>query len=570
MPVIDVDLDELRGLVGTDADDATLIADLFELGLEHEGRTEEGAEQFEFGPDRLDRLSVEGVARSLRQHYDIAPGLSVPHAASPEYALVAEDVPADRPHISGLIVRGLDLTDAVLTSVIQLQEKLHATMGRRRAKGAIGIHDLTMLKPITDRIPDRKALIYRGVDPAEETFVPLGADRAMTPAEVCAELPTGRRYGELVDVETAVPGIVDDLGLFSFPPVINGSRTELATDTHAVLVELTGTDQWTIDRMATILGYALVARGGDLEAVEVVTPEATLRRPTLDVETKRVAHADIERTLGVELSPETVRALCGRAGLDATVDDGTYAVSVPPYRVDVLHPVDVIDDIGRAYGFTALEPRVPDVATIGGRHPRSRLRRALRERLVGMGVEDMLTFHLSSPAVTQTQMRLDAADAEVLGAQQPVRITSPYSEEYPIVRQWLLPSLVQVLANNTHRRYPQVLGEVGHVLWADDGATDGVAEADHIAVVVAAPTASFEDAKAVCASLTAGFDVALATPAVTHPSFIEGRAAALEVEGTTVGVLGELHPQIITDAGIEVPVSAFECAVSAFETDDSG
>ena len=105
MPVIDVDLDELRGLVGTDADDATLIADLFELGLEHEGRTEEGAEQFEFGPDRLDRLSVEGVARSLRQHYDIAPGLSVPHASPPEYALVAADVPADRPYISGLIGR---------------------------------------------------------------------------------------------------------------------------------------------------------------------------------------------------------------------------------------------------------------------------------------------------------------------------------------------------------------------------------------------------------------------------------------------------------------------------------
>ena len=569
MPVIDVDLDELRGLVGTDADDATLIADLFELGLEHEGSTDAGAEQFEFGPDRLDRLSVEGVARSLRQHYDIAPGLSVPHASPPEYALVAADVPADRPYISGLIVRGLSLSEGVLQSVIQLQEKLHATMGRRRAKGAIGIHDLTMLKPITDRIPDRKALIYRGVDPEETTFVPLGADREMTPAAVCAELPTGRRYGDLVDVDAAVPGIVDDLGLFSFPPVINGARTELATDTHAVLVELTGTDQWTIDKMATILGYALVARGGDLEAVEVVTPEATLRRPALDVETKRVAHADIERTLGVELSPERVRALCARAGLEATVADGTYEVSIPPYRVDVLHPVDVIDDIGRAYGFTTLEPRVPDVATIGGRHPRSRLRRALRERLVGMGVEDMLTFHLSSPAVTRTQMRLaDAGDA--LGTEEPVRITSPYSEEYPIVRQWLLPSLVQVLANNTHRRYPQVLGEVGHVLWADDSAPDGVREADRVAVVVAEPTASFEDAKAVCASLAAGFDTALATPAATHPSFIDGRCAELRVDDAAVGVLGELHPQIIADAGIEVPVAAFECAVSAFETDDSG
>ncbi|MFB6090530.1 MAG: phenylalanine--tRNA ligase subunit beta, partial [Halobellus sp.] len=148
MPVVDIDPDELRELTGHDEkDDEELKSDLFGLGLEYEGETEAGLLQFEFGPDRLDRLSVEGVARSLRYHYGDDRGVDVPDTNDPDFTYVVDgEVPDERPYVTGAIVRGVDLDERSLDSLIQLQEKLHATMGRKRAKGAIGIHDLVAIK----------------------------------------------------------------------------------------------------------------------------------------------------------------------------------------------------------------------------------------------------------------------------------------------------------------------------------------------------------------------------------------------------------------------------------------
>ncbi|MFB6198358.1 MAG: phenylalanine--tRNA ligase subunit beta, partial [Halobacteriaceae archaeon] len=147
MPVVEVDPDELRRLIRREEkDDETLKDDLFGLGLEFEGETDDGAFQLEFAPDRLDRLSVEGIARSLRYHYGDARGVYVPDTNDPEWTIEVEDIPSDRPYVTGFVVRDVDLSEGILDSIIQLQEKLHSTMGRGRKKGAIGIHDLTMLK----------------------------------------------------------------------------------------------------------------------------------------------------------------------------------------------------------------------------------------------------------------------------------------------------------------------------------------------------------------------------------------------------------------------------------------
>src|SRR6056297_76528 len=177
MPVVDVDPDELRRLTGhEEKSDDELIDDLFALGLEYEGETEEGAFQLEFGPDRLDRLSVEGVARSLRYQYGDSRGVYVPKTNDPDFTFVVdEDVPDQRPYVTGAIIRGVDLDEDALDSLIQLQEKLHATMGRKRAKGAIGIHDLTMLKgePMTEESAGAelgKSITYRGIDPDGDRF----------------------------------------------------------------------------------------------------------------------------------------------------------------------------------------------------------------------------------------------------------------------------------------------------------------------------------------------------------------------------------------------------------------
>ncbi|WP_276255322.1 phenylalanine--tRNA ligase subunit beta [Halomontanus rarus] len=572
MPTVDIAPDELRDLTGHDEkSDDELIEDLFALGLEYEGETEDGAFELEFAPDRLDRLSVEGVARSLRYQYGDARGVYVPKTNSPDWTItVDESVPDERPYVTGAVVRDVTLDEDALDSLIQLQEKLHATMGRKRAKGAIGIHDMTMLKgsPATEGNPSVR---YTGVEPDEDRFVPLDSDAELTPGEVLEEHATGEKYADLVRGNDRYPAIYDDLGLFSFPPVINGRRTEVSTDSRDLFVELTGTDQWTIDKMCVIICYALSARGGTVEEVTVEYPDGRsdgrdLVRPTLETKTKTVSHDRVETILGIDFDPEEVVDLAERAGLDAETgenEDGdlVYEMTIPPYRVDVLHPMDVIDDLGRAYGFNELEPRYPDVGTVGGRHERTRLEDAARTQLVGLGFEDLLNFHMINEAENFSRMGL-ASDDDGFGAGDPTTIKEPYSEDYTMLRTWVLPSLVMVLENNTHRAYPQDLAEIGFAARVDtesEAKTEtGVDESRHVAAVLASHDAAYEDAKARLQALVRNFGGELETPATEHPTFIDGRTAAVVIDGEEVGVIGEVHPKVLVEHDLEVPVAAFE------------
>ena len=598
MPVVDVDPDELRELTGHDEkSDDELKDDLFNLGLEFEGETDDGELQLEFAPDRLDRLSVEGVARSLRYQYGDDTGVYVPDTNDPDWTYEVEDtVPEGRPYVTGAIVRDVNMTENVLESLIQLQEKLHATMGRKRAKAAIGIHDLTMLKGAGLGDDDSgHSITYRGIDPEGDRFVPLDADSEMTPAEVLTDHPIGDKYGDLLDGFDRYPAIYDDLGLFSFPPVINGRRTEVEAESRDLLIELTGTDQWTIDHICNIICYALSARGGTIEEVEIDYPTATgpyedvggeLVRPDFETDTKHVAHDRIETILGVDFEQREVLDLFARAGLSASVvDDGdnaaddavanadsvVYAVEIPPYRVDVLNPMDLIDDLGRAYGFNELEPRYPDIGTVGGRHDRTRLEDATRASLIGLGFEDLLNFHMISAAANYDRLNIepgatiDDTDRRLVGASEAVEITGPYSEDYTQLRTWVLPSLLMVLENNTHRAYPQDLAEIGLAAEVDESENTNVAEWRSIGAVLARNDATYEDAKARLTALCDDFGVDLETPPTDHPTFIDGRAADVVIDGEPVGVIGEIHPAVLVEHDLELPVAAFELRLDALQ-----
>ncbi|MFT4946726.1 MAG: phenylalanyl-tRNA synthetase beta chain [Natronomonas sp.] len=571
MPVVDVDPDELRQLVGTDKGDDQLREDLFALGLEFEGWTEDDEFQLEFAPDRLDRLSVEGIARSLRYQYGTDRGVYVPNTNDAEWTIEVDGPPAQRPYVTGAVVRGLEFGEESLESLIQIQEKLHATMGRQRAKGAIGVHDLVALKG-RGGADGEKAIRYTSMDPDEERFVPLESDEGMTPREVTESHHMGSQYADLVEDFEKYPAIYDDIGLFSFPPVINGRRTEVSEDSRDLLIEMTGTDQWTVDHMCNIVCYALSARGGTVERVDVEYADDThgeyagrrLERPDFSVKTKTVAHERIESIIGVDLDSGTVLDCLERAGLDGEFDNGSYEVEIPPYRVDVLHPLDVIDDIGRAYGFNDLEPTYPDVSTVGGRHERSRLEDAARDALVGLGFEDLLNFHMISTEENFDRLGIEPG-TDVLGGGEPVTIREPYSEAYQILRTWALPSLLLVLENNTHREYPQHLSEIGLAAQLDDSENTGVAEHQTVAAVLADTEASYENARGRLQALAGAFDVELETPATEHPTFIPGRTAEVVFNGESVGVIGEVHPRVLVEHDLELPVAAFEFRLDALQ-----
>jgi phenylalanyl-tRNA synthetase beta chain len=236
----------------------------------------------------------------------------------------------------------------------------------------------------------------------------------------------------------------------------------------------------------------------------------------------------------------------------------------------VLHPLDVIDDIGRAYGFNDLEPRYPDVSTVGGRHETSRLEDATRDALVGLGFEDLLNFHMINEAENYDRMGLCAPDdsgddpvEDIVGGGRPVTIREPYSEAYTMLRTWALPSLLMVLERNTHRAYPQHLSEIGLSARLDETENTGVAEHRTVAGVLADPEATYEDARARLQALSTAFGVDLETPPTEHPTFIDGRTAAVVLDGETAGVVGEIHPEVLVEHDVELPVAAFEFRLDA-------
>jgi phenylalanyl-tRNA synthetase beta chain len=237
-------------------------------------------------------------------------------------------------------------------------------------------------------------------------------------------------------------------------------------------------------------------------------------------------------------------------------------VEIPPYRVDVLHPLDLVDDVGRAYGFDRLEPRYPDVGTVGGRHERTRLEDAVRTSLVGLGFEDLLNFHMTSGTENYDRMRIEPG-TDAFGGGDPVEITEPYSEAYTQLRTWALPSLLSLLEGNTHNAYPQDVAEIGFVAERDETANTSVAERRHVAGAVARRDASYEAAKGRLQAVCDDFGATLETPRTEHPTFIDGRAASVVVDGADAGIIGEVHPAILVDHDLEVPVAAFEFRLDA-------
>ncbi len=135
------------------------------LGSGPEG-VHDGVMTFDIFPNRPDLYSVEGIARGLRGYLGLETGLPIyPVSDSGIDFLVERSVERVRPFGVGGVVRGVELDDRLLRSLVDLQEKLHTTTGRRRRKVAIGIHDLDRVEP---------PFTYKAVGPHEIRFVPLG------------------------------------------------------------------------------------------------------------------------------------------------------------------------------------------------------------------------------------------------------------------------------------------------------------------------------------------------------------------------------------------------------------
>ena len=377
MPVIDIPLAKINKLLGKDLTVDEIEEYSLQLGTKIDDKREDSI-KIEYDPNRPDFCSIPGFARALKGIIGLEKGLSKYKLKDSGIKVVVEkSVTKVRPIIKCAVVRGVSLDADDIADLMNTQETLHWVIGRDRKKVSIGIHDMRDLKG-----PYR----YLGIKANTQAFVPLGEEVEMTPQQICSNHQKGKKYAHLVNPKGIVPFLVDSNdGVLSFPPIINGVLTLVTEKTKDIFIDATGTDERAVTDALEILTSSFAENGYQVETVTVeLANNTTIITPTFAVQTKKLRSNYVKEILGLDLSIEEIRKylLKARYGIDKSAKDAkVIPVQVPSYRVDVLHEVDLVEDIAITYGYHLMDPEIDDIVFYGQQHPVFRMQNKCRELL---------------------------------------------------------------------------------------------------------------------------------------------------------------------------------------------
>ena len=492
--------------------------------------------------NRPDMWSVEGLAREIRGYLGLETGCPKYAVGPPAGELrVDPSVKKIRPFVAAAVVRGVRLGEEGYEQLIQLQEKIMLTYGRKRRRVAIGTHNADMISfPVK----------YSAVDPESVRFVPLWETRELTLSEILEKTEKGREYAHLLDGFDKYPVIVDDNGrVISFPPIINSNDIgNIGPQTRDVFVDVTGTNRAAVMTAVNVIAAALAERGGKIESVRIVYPDEVVVTPNMAPKQTVVRKSYVERISGIQLSEPHFKELLERARYDVlSVSGDEWSVAYPSYRSDIMHERDVAEDVIIAYGYNRVEPKFPGFMTKGGASKYTELENAVKDILVGTTAQEIATFTLTSRTVVEK-----ARHSPVVVLQNPV------TETFSIVRPALLPTVMDFLSANTGEDYPQLVFEVGDVVVSDNRSPTGTRTEQHVCYAIAGSGSTYTDIRQVMEYLLDQLGLQYSFQARDYPWYVPGRSAAVSIGGDRVGHIGEVHPSVLEDFGIGMPVAAFE------------
>jgi len=263
----------------------------------------------------------------------------------------------------------------------------------------------------------------------------------------------------------------------------------------------------------------------------------------------------VEQVIGIHLTAEEAAECLKRMRFGAEALGTTVKALVPVYRLDVLHPIDLVEDVAMGYGLDKLVPEFMPPQHAGKEDRLELFCRRLRELVAGFGFQEVLNYMLTSKEVLYGLTGApEVPTVEVLNPRQP---------QFSCLRTWLIPQLLQVLSKSKHADYPQKVFECGDVVLVDERYENSVREERRLAMAMCDSKVTLTDMHAVIDSLMKLLGMRYKLVKGTHPTFIGGRYATIEVEGVNAGFVGEVHPQVLVNWGLEKPVVAAELNVNA-------
>ena len=521
MPVINIELDDLNRMLKEPLNSEEFSKIIPQIGADPDEINEKEA-IIEFFPDRPDLLSTEGVARAIRAFTEQKLGLIDYKTNAPTtHMVVSPDVLTVRPHVLGGIVRGIKLDDTAIKCLMELQEKLHVTLGRKRKKVSIGIHDLgKLVAPFN----------YTTCSPHEPAFVPLQKDYEMTPEEILKEHPKGMEYAHLLEEFDKYPLITDSKNeVASLPPIINGALTTITEETTEVLIDVTGLDQNAVEACLNIVAAALVERGGEIEQLEIRYPSEKIIVPKMEPKNHKIDNEYLISLLGFDPENFALFKAFRKCGMEPDLRDGTWHVKIPAYRADILHPIDLLEEVAIGLGYDNIPEQLPKEARFGDALESRRLEDRCRETMLGIGFQEVVTLTLTS-----TNMLHESTGRE---NENEATVSNPVTEDYHMLRSSILPNLIELLKSNRHRELPQKIFEVGQVVKEHSNRTS-------LSWVELASKATFSNARATAEIISQRLGLDGEVIEDEDSLFIPGRCVQLKSDDFVLKY-GEIHPRTL-------------------------
>jgi len=500
----------------------------------------------EIFPDRPDLLSPETLFHGMMPFlHDSPPNPRLSVTPGTISMRVSPDLADVRPVILGAVVRGVDIDEDIIKRLMEHQEKLHFALGRGRKRASIGVHDLATIAP-----PFRVEAVSR-----DHSFIPLAMDDEMTIDEILEKHPKGVDYAHLLQGMDKVPIIFDaNDAVLSFPPIINGDHTTVTTDTRDLFIDVTGLDIRACESALMLICLQLSILGGDIESVRVNACDGTEWSINGSPKQHNVERALVEGILGNPFSDDEIENAIRRMGGVYNGDSsGILSISMPRWRYDILHPIDLVEEIAIGHGYDDLAYDVPKAPLTAIPRKDGHLRRRIREALQGLGLIQIQSLTLSNDADQFTSVRWKA-DGSI------TRMTNPITTEHTILRQNIIPGLLRLLAANRHHDLPQGVYELGTVVIDHKNR-------ERFAFLVAERAGGFAKLRGRIQALIRdlGCDEWSLEPIENGP-WLSGRSASIVVNGVVVGECGEIDPHVSETFELNVPMSGAQFDILALSS----
>ena len=540
MPVIELSYSRLQKLIGK-VSKKQISDSLPFLGLDIESEDKDLV-RIEYSPNRPDYSTDFGISLGLQGLLGIKTGaIKLNIKTSKKYLIsVKPEVSKIRPFVTGIIAKNGKIDDKTIKQFMTMQEDLHFGIGRKRKKSSIGIHDLDKIS-----FP----LVYTTTN-RNHKFTPLNSKNTQSISEIIQDTDVGKDYGPILGNSSKVPIILDsNQQTVSFPPIINAAITTVTTKTKNLFVEVTGINKDDSEDMLSVVATILQKAGFTLETVQI--SGAKNSTPKLVQKKISVSPMLINQMLGLNLNTSKIISSLKKSRLDASVKGKNIICTIPAYRFDIFGPMDLVEETALGYGIQNLEPILSASQTLGQLNPISSQLKSLSQTMIGLGYLEALNSSLTSKRVLYDMTNRNTSKM--------ISVLDSKSLEHTILRDIILPGLLENLSKNIHESYPQKMFETGTIFSIGDPISEQVS----FSSISAHKDANFTEIKSILQSaLKTGFGIKIETKTTTHPTFEDGHCATVILNGKSIGVMGKINSKIIENYKIRVPVVGFEISLS--------